>query len=68
MNQSQLLQEIIKLSQIAEDLGCQPIQEELLSTASYLKDFIDESESYQKELTRLILTITIRSTIDNISE
>jgi hypothetical protein len=53
MNQSQLLQEIIKLSQIAEDLGCQPIQDELLSTASYLKDFIDESRSYQKELIRL---------------
>ena len=53
MNQSQLLQEIIKLSQIAEDLGCQPIQEELLSTSSYLKDFIDESRSYQKELIRL---------------
>ena len=53
MNQSQLLQEIIKLSRIAEDLGCQSIQEELLATASYLEDFIYESKSYQLELTRL---------------
>ena len=53
MTQSQLVTEIIKLSLIAEELGCQPIQEELLSTASYLKDFIDESRSYELELTRL---------------
>jgi len=44
MNQSQLLQEIIKLSLVAEDLGCTPIQEELLSTANYLSEFIEESE------------------------
>ncbi len=50
MNQSELLQEIIKLSQIAEDLGCQPIQEELLSTANYLSEFIEESESYNNNL------------------
>ena len=50
MNQSQLLQEIIKLSQIAEDLGCQPIQEDLLSTANYLSEFIEESESYNNNL------------------
>ena len=52
MNQSELLQEIIKLSQIAEDLGCQPIQEDLLSTANYLSEFIEESESYLKELNK----------------
>ena len=46
MTQSQLLKEIIKLSFIAEELGCQPIQEELLSTADYLSEFIEESESY----------------------
>jgi hypothetical protein len=48
MNQSQLLQEIIKLSLIAEDLGCTPIQEELLSTANYLSEFIEESENYNR--------------------
>ena len=48
MNQSQLLQEIIKLSLIAEELGCQPIQEDLLSTANYLSEFIEESKSYLK--------------------
>ena len=50
MNQSELLKEIIKLSLIAEDLGCQPIQEELLSTANYLSEFIEESESYNNNL------------------
>jgi len=52
MNQSQLLQEIIKLSLIAEELGCQPIQEELLSTANYLSEFIEESENYINELNK----------------
>tara|TARA_B110000914_G_scaffold178295_1_gene160056 strand:+ start:329 stop:502 length:174 start_codon:yes stop_codon:yes gene_type:complete len=46
MTQSQLVKEIIKLSSIAEELGCQPVQEELLSTANYLSEFIEESESY----------------------
>ena len=46
MTQSELVTEIIKLSLIAEELGCQPIQEDLLSTANYLSEFIEESESY----------------------
>ena len=48
MNQLQLVKEIIKLSLIAEELGCQPIQEDLLSTANYLSEFIEESEAYLK--------------------
>ena len=40
---NELLKEIIKLSLIAEKLGCQPVQEELLSTANYLSEFIEES-------------------------
>ena len=48
MNQSELLKEIIRLSFIAEELGCQPIQEDLLSTANYLSEFIEESKSYLK--------------------
>jgi len=50
MTQSQLLKEIIKLSFIAEELGCQPIQEDLLSTANYLSEFIEESKSYNNNL------------------
>ena len=50
MNQSELLKEIIRLSFIAEELGCQPIQEDLLSTANYLSEFIEESESYNNNL------------------
>lgn len=47
MNQTELFKEILKLSEIAEELGCQPIQEELEQTANYLKDFIDETEIYK---------------------
>ena len=53
MTQSELVTEIIKLSLIAEELGCQPIQEELLYTANYLTEFIEESERYLKELNQL---------------
>jgi hypothetical protein len=48
MTQSQLVKEIIKLSLIAKELGCQPIQEDLLSTANCLSEFIEESKSYLK--------------------
>ena len=53
MTQSQLVTEIIKLSLIAEELGCQPIKEELLYTANYLTEFIEESERYLKEFNQL---------------
>tara|TARA_R110001606_G_scaffold100738_1_gene221375 strand:- start:281 stop:412 length:132 start_codon:yes stop_codon:yes gene_type:complete len=43
MNELKLYREIMKLSEIAEEIGCQPIQEDLIQTAKYLKEFIDES-------------------------
>jgi hypothetical protein len=43
MTELKLYREIMKLSEIAEELGCQPIQEDLIQTAKYLKEFIDES-------------------------
>jgi hypothetical protein len=46
----QLYNKIIKLSEFVESIGCQPIQDELLSTANYLKEFIDECSKYDEEL------------------
>jgi len=42
MTELQLYKSMIKLSEIAEEIGCQPIQEDLIESANYLKDFIDE--------------------------
>ena len=47
-----LYNKIIELSEIAESIGCQPIQDELLSTADYLKEFIDETSKYINELNK----------------
>ena len=53
MNENQkLYNKIIELSEFAESIGCQPIQEDLLSTANYLSEFIEESEAYLKELNK----------------
>ena len=51
MNENQkLYNKIIELSEFAESIGCQPIQDELLSTADYLKEFIDLSINYHKDI------------------
>jgi hypothetical protein len=50
MTELELYKEIMKLSEIAEEIGCQPIQEDLIQTANYLKEFIDETENYLKEI------------------
>ena len=53
MNENEnLYNKIIELSEIAESIGCQPIQDDLLSTANYLLDFIEESKSYLNELNK----------------
>ena len=44
MTELKLYKEIIKLSEIAEEIGCQPIQEDLIQTANYLKEFINENK------------------------
>lgn len=43
MTELKLYKEIIKLSEIAEEIGCQPIQEDLIQTAKYLKEFINQN-------------------------
>jgi hypothetical protein len=42
MTELELYKRMIKLSEIAEEIGCQPISEDLIESANYLKEFIDE--------------------------
>ena len=50
MTELELYKEIMKLSEIAEEIGCQPIQEDLIQTANYLEEFINETANYMKEI------------------